>query len=140
GSSRLIAAGLLIAGLGLAAIPHIDIGFAWTGMLATSILIAFGNGLFTPSNMAMLSNHSAAHERGLVMGVSESLRSLSTLTGVLIGGIVWDMTWNSSGFFTYHTAFWLCGIFSVFAAFIHITGGAWNAEDPALLGRGVEAE
>jgi DHA1 family tetracycline resistance protein-like MFS transporter len=70
GSSRLIAGGLLIAGLGLAAIPHIDIGFAWTGMLVTSILIAFGNGLFTPSNMAMLSNHSAAHERGLVMGVN----------------------------------------------------------------------
>ena len=105
-----------------------------------SILIAFGNGLFTPSNMAMLSNHSAANERGLVMGVSESLRSLSTLTGVLIGGIVWDLTWNSSGFFTYHTAFWLCGIFSLFAVFIHITGGAWNVEDPALKGRVGEAE
>ena len=74
------------------------------------------------------------------MGVSESLRSLSTLTGVLVGGIVWDLTWNNSGFFTYHTAFWLCGLFSLFAAFIHITGGAWNAEDPALKGSGVESE
>jgi len=140
GSSRLIAAGLLFAGLGLAAIPHIDISYAWTGMLAISVLIAFGNGLFTPSNMAMLSNHSAVHERGLIMGVSESLRSLSTLTGVLIGGIVWDMTWNNSSVFTYHTAFWLCGIFSLIAAFIHITGGAWNAEDPALKGRRGESE
>lgn len=140
GSSRLIAAGLLIAGIGLAAIPYVDISLAWFGMLVTSVLIAFGNGLFTPSNMAMLSNHSAVQERGLVMGVSESLRSLSTLTGVLVGGIVWDLTWNNSGFFTYHTAFWLCGLFSLFAAFIHITGGAWDAEDPALKGGGVESE
>jgi DHA1 family tetracycline resistance protein-like MFS transporter len=140
GSSRLIAMGLSIAGLGLIAIPYVDISIAWTGMLVTSLLIAFGNGLFTPSNMAMLSNHSSYDERGLVMGVSESLRSLCSLFGVLIGGIVWDLTWDEDYLFTYHTAFWLCGLFSFIAVIIHVTGGAWGVDDPALKGKEVEAE
>ena len=140
GSSKLIAFGLITAGIGLVAIPYVDISFAWLGMIVTSLLIAFGNGVFTPSNMAMLSNHSSIDERGLVMGVSESLRSLCTLFGVLIGGVVWDLTWDENFPFTYHSAFWLCGIFSFIAVIIHRCGGAWSVVDPALNWNGVEAE
>ncbi|MBT6972091.1 MAG: MFS transporter [Euryarchaeota archaeon] len=138
GSSRLMAFGLVSAAIGLTLTPYVDISFAWSGILLVSFMIALGNGLFTPSNMAMLSNHSESSEKGLVMGVAESLRSLSTLFGVLIGGIIWDLTNTEQGFFTYHTVFWLCGIFSIIGLFIHIIGGAWNASDPALEGVGID--
>jgi MFS family permease len=134
GSNRLMAFGLVSAAIGLTLTPYVDISFAWFGILLVSFMIALGNGLFTPSNMAMLSNHSGVSERGLVMGVAESLRSLSTLVGVLIGGIIWDLTNTGQGFFTYHTVFWLCGIFTIIGLFIHVLGGAWSADDPALDG------
>jgi len=133
-----MAFGLVSAAIGLTLTPYVDISFAWFGILFVSFIIALGNGLFTPSNMAMLSNHSGVSEKGMVMGVAESLRSLSTLVGVLIGGIIWDLTNGGQGFFTYHTVFWLCGIFSITGLFIHILGGAWNVDDPALEGVGID--
>jgi len=128
GSSRLLATGFLLAGIGLVAIPQVPTGYGMVWMLLTSTVIAFGNGLVTPSNMTLLTFASGSEERGAVMGVSESLRSLSSFSGVLIGGWVWDMTSNRTDMFSQETAFWMCGVFCFLAWFSFRTTGAWKAE------------
>ena len=129
GSSRLMACGLLISGTGLASIPYVPPAYAMIGMLFVSGLIAFGNGLVTPSNMSLLTFASGPDERGVVMGVSESLRALSSFSGVIIGGLVWDLTVNRTDFFDFHTAFRLCGIFAVLGWLCFRFSKAWKAED-----------
>jgi len=138
GSSKLMAYGLLIAGTGLASIPYVPPAYAMIGMLMVSGLIAFGNGLVTPSNMSLLTFASGASERGAVMGVSESLRALSSFSGVIIGGLVWDMTSKRTDFFDFHTAFRLCGIFAVIGWLCFRFSKAWKAEDELLAASGDE--
>jgi len=129
GSSKLMANGFLIAGLGLSSIPYVPLEYAMIGTISVSMLIAFGNGLVTPSNMTLLTHVSDSHERGTIMGVSESLRSISSLLGVLIGGWVWDYTFSRSDMFDFHTSFHLCGIFSLLAWLFFRFSKAWEFEE-----------
>ena len=99
------------------------------GTMLVSVLIAFGNGLATPSNMTLLTHASDSYERGTVMGVSESLRSISSLFGVLIGGWLWDATVNRTDIFDFHTSFRLCGIFALLGWVCFRISKAWRFED-----------
>ena len=129
GSSKLLAAGFVIAGTGLAAIPYSSAAYPFLTLLPAVILVSFGNGLVTPSNMAMLTHLSARDERGAVMGVSESLRSLSALIGVSSGGVMWDLTISRTDLFDYHTAFRICGILALISAITFRFSSGWKAED-----------
>jgi predicted MFS family arabinose efflux permease len=82
--------------------------------------------------MTILTHLSGADERGAVMGVSESLRALSSLVGVLIGGIVWDATVHRSGFFDFHTAFRLCGLFALAAMLAFRFSSAYGESEKSL--------
>jgi MFS family permease len=132
GSSTLMSSGFLICGLGLAIIPYVPPHLGLLGLLPVMGLVAFGNGLVTPSNMTLLTHVSGPKERGMVMGVSESLRSLSAFAGVIIGGLVWDATVSKSGFFDFHTAFLFCGIFSLLAWIGFRFSKAFRAEDEII--------
>jgi len=132
GSSRLMAAGLLIAGFGLASIPYANPAAPMLSILASSALISFGNGLVTPSNMTILTHLSGAEERGAVMGVSESLRALSSLIGVLLGGVVWDATVERDDLWDVHTAFRLCGLFALAAFIVFRLSSAFGASEKTL--------
>jgi MFS family permease len=132
GSSRLMAGGFLFSAAGLASIPYVPPAYAMLGMLLVSGLIAFGNGLASPSNMTLLTHASGAEERGMIMGVSESLRAFSSVSGVLIGGWVWDYTVNRTDLFDFHTAFWLCGFFAVLGWACFRFSKAWKAEEGVL--------
>ena len=59
------------------------------------------------------------------MGVSESLRSMASLIGVLIGGWVWDITYDGEGFFSHHTAFRICGICALIGFIIFRFSDVW---------------
>ena len=132
GSSKLLATGFVIAGTGLAAIPYSSATYPFLTLLPAVFLVSFGNGLVTPSNMAMLSHLSGSDERGAVMGVSESLRSLSALVGVSSGGILWDLTSSRTDFFDYHTAFRICGILALISAIIFRFSSGWKSEEAIL--------
>ena len=134
GSNLLMATGFLIAGTGLASLPYVDAGWAWPGILAASALVAFGNGLVTPSNMTLLSYHAREDERGLVMGVSESLRALSSLVGLMAGGFVWDLTVSRSDMWDHHTAFRICGLCALAAFLCFRFSKAWKEESPHARG------
>lgn len=129
GSSKLLAFGFIVAGTGLAAIPYASPVYPFLTMIPIVFLVSFGNGLVTPSNMAMLTHLSGADERGAVMGVSESLRSLSALIGVSFGGILWDFTVDRADFLDYHTAFRICGLLAVVSMFVFRFSGGWKAEE-----------
>lgn len=129
GSSNLMIFGILTCGVGLGSIPYVPSHLGLLGLLPVMGLVALGNGMVTPSNMAMLTHVSGKEERGAVMGVSESLRALSTFTGVLLGGWVWDATVNNSAPFDFHTAFRLCAIFSALALITFRFSGAWKSEE-----------
>jgi MFS family permease len=130
GSNVLMAVGFLLAGTGLASIPYVDASFAWIGILGVMVLVSVGNGLVTPSNTTLLSYHAGAEERGLVMGVSESLRALSSLVGLIMGGLIWDATVNRSDMWDFHTAFRLCGICAVLGFLCFRFSKAWHEESP----------
>ncbi len=132
GSSSLMSYGFLICGLGLATIPYVPPHLGLGGLLPVMVLVAFGNSLVTPSNMALLTHASGAKERGTIMGVSESLRALSSFAGVIIGGLVWDATVSRTGFFDFHTPFLLCGLFSLIAWIVFRFSNAYKAEDEIL--------
>nr|AIF05969.1 major facilitator superfamily MFS_1 (tetA) [uncultured marine group II/III euryarchaeote KM3_18_A05]AIF14964.1 major facilitator superfamily protein (tetA) [uncultured marine group II/III euryarchaeote KM3_69_A05] len=132
GSSSLMSYGFLICGLGLATIPFVPPHLGLLGLLPVMALVAFGNSLVTPSNMTLLTHASGAKERGMIMGVSESLRALSSFAGVIIGGLVWDATVSKTGFFDFHTSFLLCGLFSLIAWIVFRFSNAYRAEDEIL--------
>jgi len=132
GSSRLMSAGFLLAGFGLASIPYVPPEYSMIGLLFVCLFIALGNGLVTPSNMTLLTYVSGQNERGIVMGVSESLRSISSLLGVLIGGWVWDFSVNRDDLFDFHTAFRLCGIFALLGWAFFRFSNAWGYGDDLL--------
>lgn len=132
GSSSLMSYGFLICGLGLATIPYVPPHLGLLGLLPVMALVAFGNSLVTPSNMTLLTHASGAKERGMMMGVSESLRALSSFAGVIIGGLVWDATVTRTGFLDFHTAFLFCGLFSLFAWVVFRFSTSFRAEDKIL--------
>ncbi len=132
GSSKLLAFGFIAAGTGLAGIPYASPDFPFLTLLPVVFLISFGNGLVTPSNMAMLTHLSGVDERGAVMGVSESLRSLSALIGVSFGGVLWDFTVNRSDILDYHTAFRICGILALISFLTFRFSAGWKAEEEIL--------
>lgn len=140
GSSNLMAFGFLICGLGLASIPYVPLSIAFPGTLFVMTLVSLGNGLVTPSNMTLLTHVSGAGERGAVMGVSESLRALSSFSGVLIGGWVWDATVGREGIFDFHTSFRICGIFALLGWVFFRFSSAWKAEDSVLSGSAISGE
>ena len=128
GSTNLLGAGILLAGLGLASIPYVTIDIAWIGLISVTGFVAFGNGIATPSRATLLARYSGKGELGIVMGVAESLRAMSSIVGVLLGGIVWDFTADRTDVFDYHTAFRLCGIFALIGFCIFRFSKAWHAE------------
>ncbi len=132
GSSNLMAFGFIICGFGLGSIPYVPASYALPGLLLVMTFVALGNGLVTPSNMTLLTHVSGVEERGAVMGVSESLRALSSFSGVLIGGVVWDYTVGREGVFDFHTSFRICGILCVVGWVVFRFSSAWKAEDDIL--------
>lgn len=134
GSNNLMLVGFIVGGIGLTAIPSTSIGTGWWAIAVVTGLVAIGNGLVSPSNMALLSHHAPGDRRGLVMGVSESLRALSSMFGVLIGGLVWDKTHTATGLFDYHTVFWISGACAFMAAVLFRMSKAWHAPSPGTEG------
>ncbi len=82
GEQRFAVLGTLILGAGMAAF-----GFApslgW--LIALAPLAVLGFGMVTPSLNSLLSRRSAADMQGGIMGVNQSLQSLSRIVGPLIG-------------------------------------------------------
>ncbi len=117
GSRRMMPLGLFFCGFGLVLIPQFPAHFAWPGMIIACIFIAFGNGTYQPAQASILTRSARASgsDLGIVMGAQEAAGSLARIIGPLLGGVVWSLTSTNGGIFDHKTAFWVCGVFVLFA-------------------------
>lgn len=77
---------MIAAGLLLVPLPH-----NFNGQFPSAALIAIGNGISAPILTALVSLLSPEAERGEVIGVFQSLQSLSRILGPQIGGILFGV-------------------------------------------------
>lgn len=96
GEERLLLCGLTLIGIGLLVLPltHtvLVLGFALSAL-------ATGMGLTQPSLNSLISRRAAREEQGEVLGVSQSVGSLSRVLGPAAAGFVFAETGRNSAFF-----------------------------------------
>ena len=122
GTRRLIPISIILTGIGLVLIPYTQFESRWVHILIVGALISVGNGLFQPSSSSFLTRiaKSEGYELGVVMGAQESVGALSRILGPLTGGFVWVFTDAREWPLDYHTAFHLCGVLMILAAFMSL--------------------
>ncbi len=122
GEEKLLLAGLSLIALGLLAIPAAhDLPL----LLVAVSCLALGMGAMQPSLNSLISRRAAAEEQGEVMGVAQSVASLSRVLGPLLAGALFAGLGRNSPF--------LCGMILVLAA----AAVAWRLppEEPAAAPR-----
>lgn len=82
GEQRFVVAGALLLGVGMAAFALAP-SLAW--LLGLAPLAVLGFGMVSPSLNSLLSRRSAKDVQGGIMGVNQSLQSLSRIAGPMIG-------------------------------------------------------
>ena len=117
GPRRLLLAGLLTAGLGLASIPYVRPGYVLLGFAVVLVLISLGNGLVLPTSGALVASECRANNRvlGQDMGIYEGYGALSRVIGPLLGAVIWTQTAQNEGVFDQRTVFWICGALALCA-------------------------
>jgi multidrug resistance protein len=91
GEKRLLLAGNVLMGVGLVSLPFVPPALFIPLELVCLLLIAFGNSFLTPTIMSMLSRRADGREQGKVLGVNQSVASISRVAGPLIGGAAYGL-------------------------------------------------
>jgi MFS family permease len=89
GEVRLVRAGLVLGALGFfldGLSPSVG---PWFLYLASAV-VAFGNGMYTPSLSSYVSRQAGAEAQGLTLGVQQSLGALARVVGPLTGGLIYE--------------------------------------------------
>ena len=86
GEKKVMIAGFLIMASGLAVTPMVD-HMNW--LFLTSLLVAGGNSLLSPTATAIISQRSSENEQGIVLGITQSLGSLGRIFGPPYGGLTY---------------------------------------------------
>jgi DHA1 family tetracycline resistance protein-like MFS transporter len=92
GEVRLIRSGMLFQALAFALLgfcPHMG-SFALIGLFASAGLIAFGNGLCTPSLPAYVSKRAGSGSHGITLGSLQSASALGRVLGPAGGGFLYQ--------------------------------------------------
>ncbi|MGH9977885.1 MAG: MFS transporter, partial [Nitrososphaeraceae archaeon] len=55
-----------------------------------AILFAVGNGLMWPSMLSILSKRAGTAQQGAVQGIANSFESLASITGLTVGGLLYN--------------------------------------------------
>ena len=118
---RLMIAGTLLCGVGIASIPYVQHDISWL-IFASSAGLAIGNGLFSPTQSSLLTfeTKSGGYELGMVMGAQEGFGALARIAGPLFAALLWSLTVQGTGFWTYHTCFRVAVIIFVLAILLQL--------------------
>jgi len=95
GDRRLLIAGTFGMVLAIGVIPYlarVPALYAWT------VVLAFGNSLFSPAAMGMVSVLAGPEEQGTMLGVAQSLAALGRMTGPEVIGAAYDAAGATVGF------------------------------------------
>lgn len=105
GETRLLPAGLLLVGIGFSLLPTVG---GVPALLALSATIAAGNGLNMPSVNSLVSRLSRQDQQGGVLGIHQSIGSLSRVIGPAAGGAIFDHFGVTAPFFAAGGLMLLC--------------------------------
>jgi DHA1 family tetracycline resistance protein-like MFS transporter len=95
GEERLLLAGLMLIALGLVVLPAAsDLAL----LLGAVSCLALGMGAMQPSLNSLISRRAGAEEQGEVMGVAQSIASLSRVLGPLFAGVLFAGLGRNSPF------------------------------------------
>jgi len=87
GERALVRSGFLCAGIGYGLL-------AWTRtiaqLLGASTINSYGMGVLRPSITAMISHKAGKHEQGVVLGLTQSITSISSVIAPVIAGALID--------------------------------------------------
>ncbi len=89
GEKRLYVVGSLLMALGLAILPLVPPDYFVPLELVGLLLISFGNAFFTPSIFSLISQRAGRQEQGKILGLMQSVGSLSRVVGPFIGGTLY---------------------------------------------------
>ena len=119
-SRSMLPIAVILTGIGLGAIPYASVDYAWLWLLPTCIFIATGSGIFQPTSSSLIASYAQqdGRELGGVMGAMESASAFARILGPFTGGLVWTLTVNGTGWFSYHTAFLLCAVIMLVTFFM----------------------
>ncbi|HEU4407267.1 MAG TPA: MFS transporter [Polyangiaceae bacterium] len=90
GEPALVRAGFAALGLGyfgLGLVEHVP------AIVAVTTLNSFGHGVLRPALTGLISQRAEAHEQGVVLGLSQSLTSLSSVTAPALAGVLIGRGW-----------------------------------------------
>ncbi len=87
GEPKLIAASLLIAGVGMVLIPYLH---TWAFLLIGLGIFSIGSQLTRPPVFGMISQLTSASEQGSTLGVAQSIGSLARILGPMFAAISFD--------------------------------------------------
>jgi MFS family permease len=90
GEATLIRAGFLIGAIGMAAL-----GFTYgiPALLIVSALASIGLGTLRPAITSLITQRASRSEQGTVLGLNQSLNSISQIVAPFIGGLLIDQGW-----------------------------------------------
>jgi MFS transporter, DHA1 family, tetracycline resistance protein len=95
GEERLLLSGLALIALGLLVLP---LAHHLAPLLLALAALALGMGMMQPSLNSLISRRAGADEQGEVMGVAQSIGSLSRVLGPIIAGALFEAFGRNSPF------------------------------------------
>jgi MFS transporter, DHA1 family, tetracycline resistance protein len=95
GEERLLLAGLVLIAIGLLVLPFAR-DIAWLGVAVSGL--ALGMGLTQPSLSSLISRRAGRAEQGSVLGVTQSVGSLSRVLGPALAGVLFGDLGRASPF------------------------------------------
>lgn len=110
GEQNMMLRGSLILAIGLMSIPLISSDLFNVGVYVTIALISFGSGMLNPSITATLSRATNPEEQGAMLGLNQSVGSISRVIGPVLSGFFYDIH--------YTLPFILSGLVMFFCVFL----------------------
>jgi MFS family permease len=110
GERALLVAGLLLQALGLASLPYahglgaallapfpaLHVGPGVLGLLAASLPLAVGSGLFSPAVASLISRSARAEDQGGTLGIGQSAAALGRIAGPISATSAYDHLWTGA--------------------------------------------
>lgn len=109
GEKKLLIIGSIFMLIGLGTVPYVPHENFWVWAVVNICFIAFGNGCLTPSITALISKITPSEEQGRMLGLSQSVGSISRILGPALSGVLYG--WYYALPYIASAGFMLIGLF-----------------------------
>lgn len=132
----MMVAGIALTGLGISSIPYSSPEVGWL-IFVSGAGFAIGNGVFMPTQSSLLTfaTKEGGHELGTVMGAQEGLGALARIIGPFLSAVIWSITVEGDGLWSYHTCFRVSGLFFLVALLLQLRLRRSAGNGPEIGGR-----